>query len=183
VIVRSNFARLLLSTGEFAEAEALFRRSIASLARSDADGGRNETIARTGRGDALHGLGRLSESRAELERALVVARDSIRDAAFVAMVSLELGRLDLTEGRIDSARDRLATAESGYRERYGAEHIRTARAAMWLGVAKLRGGRSEEGAALLRAALATQEALLPPRHPHLEATRREVERLEASSGN
>jgi serine/threonine-protein kinase len=180
LIVRNNFARLLLSTGGFAEAEALFRLSVESLSRGDRDsetGGRHEAIARTGRGDALHGLGRLAEARRELERALAIATDSIRDVAFVAMAELELGRLDLTEGRLASAERRLATAEAGYRERYGAEHIRTARAAMWLGVAKLERGDREDGARLLNAALATQTALLPPDHPHLEATRAAVARI------
>jgi tetratricopeptide (TPR) repeat protein len=180
VIVTNNLGRLLLVTGDDAEAESHFRSAVSILEREPDGGERNLTISLTGLGQALLARGSSREAETLLRRALALARDSVRDAAFEAMVSLELGRLELAAGRADSAEPLLAKADAGYRERYGADHVRTARAAMWLGVCLARRGRAAEGESLLRAALAAQVAKLPPGHPHLEATRQELARLEAS---
>ena len=182
LIVATNLGRLLLVSGEFTAAESLFRGALAALEGNSSGSERNRAIALAGLGEALSGAGRIEEAEAALRESLALAREAIRDPAFVAMAALELGRLEMSRGRPRIAEPLLAEAESGYRERYGAEHIRTARAASWLGFCRARLGRVDEGEALLRAALAVQSRALPPAHPHAEATRRHLAALGALRG-
>ncbi len=181
VIVACNLGELRTLLGQAEAAEDLFREALAALERSGGGNHRQIVIASVGLGAALHAAGRRSEAEERLRGALALARDPVNDAAFVAKAALELGRLELDRGRPHAAEPLLVEAERGYRERYGGDHVRTARAATWLGACRIRLGRAAEGEALLRAALETQRTRLHAGHPHLVATREQLAlRLEAT---
>ena len=98
---------------------------------------------------AIREAGHLPESHAEFERALEVAKAN--DKHIAAQILVHLAELNLMNGDVGGARDRLASAEAEYNEHEIAEGWRYALYQSALGELRLRDCKLEEAKSLLAA--------------------------------
>ena len=95
------------AAGRLADALAGYQKAADLMIESGYRHG--EGVARIGLGGVLLSVGRLAESRANLETALAIEQE-LRDERFIALVQGRLGAVDLEEGRLPEAMGRFAEA-------------------------------------------------------------------------
>lgn len=169
--LRYNLGNLLLALGRTEQAVEAYRRTL-TIDPDHPKANNNLAVAYQRLGDAERAVGHYREqltvtpmdarAQANLGTALFdQGRLAAADDAFATALGLDPGWVPALEGRGDVARaeGRLGDAESHYRR--ALEHDPDAPAASYgLGVARLLGGESEAALALMREAVAANEAYI-----------------------
>ncbi|HEX8790970.1 MAG TPA: serine/threonine-protein kinase [Polyangiaceae bacterium] len=178
LMTRYNLGYFLVEAGRADEAEPILRG-----VADDLTGVLGESVGSVAnvwkaRGRALVMLGRPAEGLALIDRALE-KWTSLAERSESVAATLEYRAIALRSlGRLGEAEADARHAVEMHLEFVG-DNQRPARARSILGSVLLDEGRTAEGRAELVRALAVQERILWPTHPHLLATRAEIARADA----
>jgi len=180
----NHLGLLAQDQGHFAEAEALFRKALAMIERSE--GAESPLVAQ-----ALDNLGmalRAQEKRAEalpvLERALAIVEKSWgTDHHQYGTALNSLGALLLDLGRHQEALRRYAAAAAVYRASLGEENLYLPWPLTGEGLALLELGRPREALARFGEALALRQKLLGERHAVVAGSHSDVGLALAAAGD
>lgn len=165
-------AKLLMESGEYAEAEAECRRPAARLERALGKGHPKTIAQRSCIGNALHLQAKENEAQAEFRIAIEqLGRQLGPEHPELVHLHTTLGNILESRGRYEEAEAQHQRGIEIARDAFGPKSAPVARLTANLGNVYARIGRYEDAVTELRRSIELLEAALWPEHPDLAAMR------------